>query len=103
MYFEETSLYTIYLRAEAISFDFERAKDAADTLARELLGECACMSWYDRILDREAPAHVSECHDDSCELPGYVEYAQSRGAELMIDVGDGNFVFCYRSLGEFTE
>ena len=95
-------MYTMYLKAPAISSDFDSAKGAADNLARELLGECACMSWYDRIAGHEAPAHASECHDDTCELPGYVEYAQSRGAELMIDVGDGNFVFCYRSLGDFA-
>jgi hypothetical protein len=92
----------MFLEAEAISSDFDRAKKVADALARELLGECACMSWYDRILDREAPAHASECHDDSCDVPGYVEYAESRGAELMIDVGGGNFVFCYRPLADFT-
>jgi hypothetical protein len=95
-------VYTIYLKAEAISSRFDRAKGAADALARDLLGECVCLSWYDRILDREAPAHVSECRDDSCDLPGYVEYAQSRGAELVIDVGGGNFIFCYRPVGEFA-
>jgi hypothetical protein len=36
-------------------------------------------------------------------VPGYVDYAQSRGAELMVDVADGTFVFCYRPLGEFAD
>ena len=93
----------IRVTAEGIELDFDRAKGAADALARALLGESVCMSWYDRVLDREAPAHVSECHDDSCDVPGYVDYAQSRGAELMIDVADGTFVFCYRPLGEFAD
>jgi hypothetical protein len=91
------------LTAEAISFDFDRAKRAADALARALLGESVYMSWYDRILDRKAPAHVSECHDDSCDVPGYVDYARSRGAELMVDVAAGGFVFCYRPLGELAD
>jgi hypothetical protein len=96
-------LNTLFLVAESIEFDFDRAKRAADALARALLDECVCMSWYDRLLDREAPAHVGECHGDSCDVPGYVDYARSRGAELAVDVGGGDYVFCYRSLGEFAD
>jgi hypothetical protein len=96
-------LQTICLTTDAIPFDFDGAKRAADALARAMLGESTCMSWYDRALGREAPAHVSECHDDSCEVPGYVDYAVSRGAKLMVDVGGGEFVFCYRSLADFAE
>jgi hypothetical protein len=96
-------LQTVYLTAEAIPFDFHGAKRAADALARAMLGESTCMSWYNRTLDREAPAHVSECHDDSCDVPGYIDYAVSRGANLVVDVGGGEFVFCYRPLAEFAE
>lgn len=60
------------------------------------------MSWYDREKDQESPAHASECHG-SCEVPGYVEYAQNRGAELKVVVDDGAFVFCFRPLGEFAD
>ena len=42
-------------------------------------------------------------HEENCEIPGYVEYAQNRGAELKVEVGDGDFVFCYRPLGEFAD
>lgn len=93
----------ICLTSDDMDLDFKKAQQAADTLAGTLLGECDRMSWYDRVRDREAPAHVSECHDDSCELPGYVDYARNRGAELMVDVGEGKYVFCYRPLGEFAE
>jgi hypothetical protein len=99
----ERAVNTLYLTSDAISLDFSQAKRAADAVAHALLGENVCMSWYDRILDREAPAHVSDCRDNSREVPGYVEYAQSRGAELMVDVAGGDFVFCYRRLGEFAE
>jgi hypothetical protein len=85
-----------------IAFDFDLAKRAGDRVAEALLGECVCMSWYDRAEDREAPAHVSECHDDSCDVPGYVDYARNRGASLMVEVGGGAFAFCYRPLGEFA-
>jgi hypothetical protein len=59
------------------------------------------MSWYDKTEDRESPAHVSECHSD-CDIPGYIDYAASRGAQIKVDVNDGAFVFCYRSVGEFV-
>ncbi len=82
--------------------DFPTAKGLADRAADELLDQPICLSWYDRALDRESPAHASECHGD-CEMPGYVEYAVTRGAELKVVVDGGAFVFCYRPIGEFAE
>ena len=61
-----------------------------------------CLSWYDRAADRESPAHASDCHG-SCESPGYEEYAENRGGELVVNVDDGDFVFCYRPIGEFAD
>jgi hypothetical protein len=81
---------------------FATAKRLADEAAAGLLDDPICMSWYDRAADRESPAHASECHGD-CEMPGYVEYAVTRGAELKIVIDDGAFVFCYRPIGEFAE
>ncbi len=82
--------------------DFATAREAAQAFAEERLGEVICMSWYDRAKDQESPAHASDCHG-SCEVPGYVEYAESRGAELTVVVDDGAYVFCFRSLGEFSD
>ena len=86
-----------------IELDLHTAKDIADAAATVLLEDMTCLSWFDRENDQEAPAHVSECHDDTCETPGYLDYAMSRGAELKIDVGDGAYVFLYRSVEEFTD
>ena len=80
---------------------FGTAKALADREAAGLLEDPVCLSWYDRAADRESPAHASECHGD-CEIPGYVEYAVTRGAELKIVIDDGAYVFCYRPLGEFA-
>jgi len=60
-----------------------------------------CLSWYDRGADRESPAHAGECHD-ACDIPGYIDYAVNRGAELKVVVDRGAYVFCYRSIGEFA-
>ncbi len=94
-------LRTEFLAAGSLRFDFAAAKALADDAAAKALEEPICLSWYDRAQDRESPAHASECRGD-CEMPGYVEYAVTRGAELKVVVGDGDFVFCYRPLGEFS-
>ncbi len=95
-------LRKISIQDVASPIDFKGAKTLADKRAAIELSEPICLSWYDRAADRESPAHASECHGD-CEMPGYVEYAVTRGAEIEIVVGDGAYVFCYRPLGEFAD
>jgi hypothetical protein len=95
------------LRTESITtdppgVDFTEAKRLADAAARARLDSPICLSWFDRVADRESPAHASECHDD-CDIPGYIDYAVNRGAELKVVVDDGAYVFCYRPLGEFAD
>lgn len=77
--------------------DHAAALRLANAVAQERLGEAMLLSWYDRDRDFEAPQHVSECHQDSA-VPGYVDYALSRGATLRIDLGEGRFVFFYRPI-----
>jgi hypothetical protein len=79
---------------------FEEAHSLARALAEALLGECTCLSWSDRKAGRESPANASDCHG-SCEVPGYVEYAVSRGATLRVIVDGGAFDFLFRDLREF--
>lgn len=66
-------------------------QEAAMRLAEPML-----LSWYDRDRDFESPQHASECHEASA-IPGYVDYALSRGATLRVDIEDGRFVFFYLS------
>jgi hypothetical protein len=80
---------------------FADAKRRADEIAAATVNQPVCLSWFDRLQNRESPANVSECHDD-CELPGSVEYAITRGATLIVVVGDQDYLFCYRPLGEFA-
>ncbi len=81
---------------------FAEAKRLADEAAHARLDQPICLSWFDRGAERESPAHASECHDD-CDIPGYIDYAINRGAELKVVVDDGAYVFCYRPLGEFGD
>ncbi|RMD68406.1 MAG: hypothetical protein D6819_09405 [Gammaproteobacteria bacterium] len=84
----------LFIDAGAFGLDFDRAKGLADACAAALLGEAMLLSWYDRDRDYESPAHASECHE-ACDVPGYIDYAESRGAELRVDIDGGRFVFCY--------
>jgi len=96
---EEEKMNAIEIRSEN-ELDFEMASALSEDIAQRLLGDSACLSWYDKLRDHECPAGVSECHD-VCEIPGYVEYAETRGAQLKVDVNQGTFVFCFRSVAEF--
>ncbi|RMF83045.1 MAG: hypothetical protein D6739_07765 [Nitrospirae bacterium] len=88
------------LDAPEWGLDFATAQRLAAAVAGVLLGEATCLSWYDRERDYEAPAGATECHD-GCPVPGYIDYAANRGAELLVEVDGGRFVFCYRSIEEF--
>ena len=96
-------MQTVSVTSDELQTEFYTAKDIADAIAKVLLEDMTCLSWFDRERNQEAPAHVSECHDDSCDTPGYLDYAKSRGAELRVDIGSGAYVFLYRSVEEFTE
>ena len=81
--------------------DFDLARRLAGSVAQSLLGECTCLSWRDRNSGRESPSNASDCHG-SCEVPGYVEYAVTRGASLRVQVDGETFDFLFRALGEFA-
>ena len=75
--------------------DYLTAMEIARSQAASRLTKPMLLSWYDRDRDFEAPQHVSECHRDSA-IPGYVDYGLNHGAQLMIDIESGRFVFFYR-------
>jgi hypothetical protein len=89
------------VRLDPADQGFAAAKRRADAAAESELSDPICLAWVDTVGGRESPAHASECHDD-CDIPGAVEYARTRGAELEVDVGGGRYLFCYRSPGEFA-
>jgi hypothetical protein len=74
--------------------DYRAAMTLANSEAKQRLGDCMLLSWYDKDRDFESPQHSSECHADSA-VPGYVDYGVSHGVTLMIDMDDGRFVFFY--------
>jgi hypothetical protein len=83
------------VRLEESPPDYRAALARANEEAARRLASPMLLSWYDRDRNFEAPQHVSECHGQAA-VPGYVDYALSRGAVLAIDFDDGRFVFFYR-------
>ena len=53
------------------------------------------LSWYDAGTGRFSP-DVECCSE---EKPGWVVYAESRGAGITVDINDEQFVFIYRDNG----
>jgi hypothetical protein len=80
--------------------DYLTAMELAKAEAISRLDEPMLLSWYDRDRDFEAPQHVSECHQNSA-TPGYVDYGLNHGAQLMIDIESGRFVYFYRDAFQF--
>lgn len=93
---------TIMRDSHSNETEFSAAKQLAEETAAAQLDEPILLSWYDKKRDKESPSGVSECHTD-CDVPGCIEYAQSRGGHLVVDIDQGDFLFCYRELGEFAD
>ena len=94
-------MQTIEVVSEDPSLDQPGARVLADEVAQDSVDVPILLAWYDRDRNIESPAHTSECHD-GCDVPGYLDYAESRGASIRVRVDGGRFVFCYRPIGEFA-
>jgi hypothetical protein len=79
------------------TIDFNQAHALAQANADVLLGDNMGLSWYDQDRDLESPRNASECHAH-CATPAYIDYANYRGAELMVNINNGRFVFCFKQL-----
>ena len=76
--------------------DYRQAIELANRIAGERFGEVMMLFWYDR--DRDfAPQHTSECHFDRA-VSGYVDYGIHHGANLVVVIEAGRFVFYYTQL-----
>jgi len=74
--------------------DFSRARALAEARARELTAEPMLLAWYNRETGEFSP-QVTCCRDDK---PAWLSYAESRGADLIIDINDEPYVFVFKAL-----
>ncbi|UCH21015.1 MAG: AF1514 family protein [Deltaproteobacteria bacterium] len=68
-----------------------KAKEFAKQKAKELCPDPMLLSWYQGGTGESYPN--LECGRG--EKPAWVLYAESRGANLTIDVNDGQYIFIY--------
>lgn len=62
--------------------------------AHELHGEVMLLAWFDRNTGAFSPP-ISCCRED---MPGWLAYALSRGADLIISINGEEYVFVFKKL-----
>ncbi len=73
------------------SLNFEEAKRIADKKAAGISGNAMLIAWFDRTSGRFSPP--VECGGK--EKPAWLVYAETRGANIVIDVNRETYVFVY--------
>lgn len=76
------------------ALDFESAKDSAKQKAKSTCADPMLLSWYNGKTGESYPN--IECGPG--EKPAWIQYAESRGGDLTIDINDGQYVFIFLSL-----
>jgi hypothetical protein len=74
------------------ALDFSRAKQAAESRAREICAEPMLLAWFDRAAGKFSP-NITCCRED---LPSWLAYGLSRGGDLIIDINQEAYIFVYR-------
>ncbi len=84
----------IRLQADKAGLDFERAKELAKRTACGISAEAMLLSWHNADTGDYYPA--VECGRSG--RPAWVVYAEARGADLTIDINDGQYTFMFLKL-----
>ena len=74
--------------------DFLKAKDMAKEKAKELSSDPMLLSWYSGKTGDYYPK--LEC--GSWDKPVWIIFAESRGADIAVDINEGEYIFLYLSL-----
>ena len=84
----------IKIRIDEKNLDFVNAKDIAKAKAKELAPDPMLLSWYNGNTGEYFPK--LEC--GTWDKPVWIIFAESRGADIAIDINDGQYIFLYLSL-----
>jgi len=79
------------VQADEESLDFDKAKEIADRKAREISEDAMLIAWFDRNTGKFSPP--VECGGKA--KPAWLVYAETRGANIVIDVNRETYVFVY--------
>ncbi len=76
--------------------NFSEARVLADSKARELSSDPMLLAWFDKGTGRFSPDVIC-CGEDK---PTWLIYAESRGADIEVDINNEDYVFVYKSAME---
>ncbi|MBT3226495.1 MAG: AF1514 family protein [Deltaproteobacteria bacterium] len=80
------------------TLDFKSAEKMADSKAETELGDCIRLGWYNDELKLVAPADLLGSKEEPER--GIVAFAESRGAEIEVDVLGGRYRFYYKKFDD---
>ena len=82
---------TVSLRVTDRELDFEEAANLARARAREINKDAMMLAWFNRRSGEGFPDHDCGAGDK----PPWRVFAEARGANLTVDVNDGDYIFMY--------
>jgi len=85
---------TVKLTIEDPDLDFNTASERAKAKALEINRNAMQLAWYNGQTDQGFPDY--ECHPG--DRPPWQVFADSRGANLTIDINQGTFLFLYLTM-----
>jgi hypothetical protein len=88
--------HPLMVKANDNPLDFSRARVLADRKARELSSDPMLLAWFDRSSGRFSPDVIC-CGDNK---PTWLIYAESRGADIEVDINNEDYVFVYKGAME---
>jgi len=80
------------IEIQALVADFAAAHRLAVAKAASITADPLLVAWYDRRRGRSSP-QIEGCQE---EIPAWLAYARSRRADLIIDLNQEEYVFCFR-------
>ena len=84
----------INIQIDEKDLDFVKAKDIAKEKAKELSADLMLLSWYSGKTGEFYPK--LEC--GTWDKPVWIVFAESRGADIAVNINDGEYIFLYLSL-----
>ncbi len=88
--------HPVQMRVDDMRLNFCSAKAIADRKAHEMSSDPMLVAWFDRNGGKFSPDTI--CCDR--EKPSWLVYAESRGADISVDINDQDYVFVYKSAFE---
>jgi hypothetical protein len=86
----------IEIKVDDPNLDFSQAQTLARRRAGAVCAEPMLLAWFDRARGAFSP-NLTCCRDDK---PSWLNYAESRGGDIVISINDLDYVFVFRGEAE---